>query len=256
VIDARADVHPEAIIGENVSIGPWTVIGPKVTIGAGTEIASHVVICGRTTIGRENKIYQFASLGDAPQDLTYSGEDTQLIIGDNNVIREYVTCSRGSTKDDGITEIGNNNYFMMYSHVGHDCKVGDHVVLVNCAALSGHVIVENHANIGAYAAIHQFCRVGAYSFIGRASYVSKDVLPFVMISGQTVSACGLNTVGLKRNGFTSDEVDALRRAYKIIFRRGLTVQQAIVELVEMLPDCDKISALIEGLKSSSRGIVR
>ncbi len=256
MIDPRADIHPDACIADNVSIGPWTVIGQNVTIGESTEIGSHVVICGRTTIGKHNKVHQFASLGDAPQDLTYNGEDTQLIIGDHNVVREYVTFSRGSAKDDGITLIGDHNYFMAYSHVGHDCKVGNHVVMVNCAALSGHVVVENYANIGAYAAVHQFCHVGAYSFIGRASYVTKDVLPFVMISGQTVSACGLNTVGLKRNGFTADEVDALRRAYKIIFRRGLTVQQAIVELVEILPECQKISAMIEGLKNSTRGIVR
>jgi UDP-N-acetylglucosamine acyltransferase len=256
VIDDRADIHPDAKIAKDVVIGPWTVIGAQVEIGAGTEIASHVVICGRTTIGKNNKVHQFASLGDAPQDLNYKGEDTQLIIGDNNVIREYVTFSRGSAKDDGITLIGDNNYFMAYSHVGHDCKVGNHIIMVNCAALSGHVVVQDYVNIGAYAAIHQFCQIGAYSFIGRASYVTKDVLPFVMISGQTVSACGLNSVGLKRNGFTSEEVDMLRRAYKIIFRRGLTVQQAIVELFEILPDCEKIMSMIDGLKNSTRGIVR
>lgn len=256
MIDNRADIHPKAQIAEGVTIGPWSVIGAKVKIGAGTEIGSHVVICGRTTIGDNNKIHQFASLGDAPQDLNYQGEDTQLVIGDNNVIREYVTFSRGTATDDGITLIGDNNYFMAYSHVGHDCKVGDHVILVNCAALSGHVIVQDYVNIGAYAAIHQFCQIGAYAFIGRASYVTKDVLPYVMIAGQTVSACGLNTVGLKRNGFTAEELDALRRAYKIIFRRGLTVQQAIVELVEIMPECDKIKAMLDGLQESTRGIVR
>lgn len=256
MIDSRADVHPNATIASDVVIGPWTQIGPDVTIGKGCHIASHVVICGRTTIGKNNKIHQFASLGDAPQDLTYNGEDTQLIMGDNNVIREYVTCSRGSAKADGITKIGNNNYFMAYAHVGHDCHVGNHVIMVNCAALSGHVIVEDYANIGAYAAIHQFCHVGAYAFIGRASYVTKDVLPYVMIAGQSVSACGLNTVGLKRNGFTLEDLDALRLAYKIIFRRGLTVQQAIVELIEILPTSDKIKAMLEGLKNSTRGIVR
>ncbi len=256
MIDNRADIHPDAKIAKGVSIGPWSVIGPMVEIGEGTEIGSHVVICGRTTIGANNKVHQFASLGDAPQDLNYQGEDTQLIIGDNNVIREYVTFSRGSAKDDGITLIGNNNYFMAYSHVGHDCKVGNHVILVNCAALSGHVIVEDYVNIGAYAAIHQFCQIGAYAFIGRASYVTKDVLPYVMISGQTVSACGLNTVGLKRNGFNSEDIDSLRRAYKIIFRRGLTVQQALVELFEILPESSKIKAMIDGLKESTRGIVR
>lgn len=257
MIDERAEIHPSAKIADDVTIGPWTVIGPQVEIGSGTEIGPHVVISGYTKIGKNNKIYQFASLGDAPQDLSYNGEETELIIGDHNVIREYVMISRASTKDDCKTEIGSHNYLMAYSHIGHDCKLGNHIIMVNYAALSGHVVVGDYVNIGAYVGIHQFCQVGAYAFIGRASYVTKDVLPYVMIAGHNVSACGLNTVGLKRNGFTSEEMDALRQAYKIIFRRGLTVQQAMVELHEMLPASEqKIMPLIEGLKASTRGIVR
>lgn len=256
MIDPRAQVASSAKIAENVVIGPWSVVGPEVEIGPNTQIGPHVVISGHTTIGANNHIHQFASIGDAPQDITYAGEDTKLIIGDNNVIREFVTISRGSTKEDWLTRVGHHNYLMAYTHVGHDCQVGNHITMVNYAALSGHVKVENHVIVGAYAAVHQFCRIGAYSFIGRASYVSKDVLPYVMIAGQTVSACGLNTVGLKRNGFTTEEIEILRRAYKIIFRRGLTVQQALVELIELSPECDKVTPLIEGLKSSTRGIVR
>ena len=256
MIDNRADVHPSAKLHSSVSVGPWSVIGPNVEIGANTTIGPHVVIDGHTKIGTNNKIFQFASLGDAPQDLSYADEETQLIIGDNNVIREFVMINRASTKEDRITSIGNSNYLMAYVHIGHDCKIGNNVVMVNYAALSGHVYVEDFVNIGPYVGIHQYCQIGAYSFIGRASYVTKDVLPYVMIAGQNVSACGLNTVGLKRNGFNADEIESLRRAYKIIFRRGLTVQQAIVELIEMAPECERIIPFIDGLKSSTRGVVR
>ncbi len=256
MIDERTEIHPSAKIAEDVEIGPWTVIGPQVEIDSGTTIGSHVVINGYTKIGKNNRIFQFASLGDEPQDLTYNNEETILEIGDENIIREFCMLSRGSAKDDGITRIGNKNYFMAYSHVGHDCKVGNEVTMTNYAALSGHVQVGDYAVIGAYAGIHQFCQIGEYSFIGRASYVSKDVLPYVMISGQTVSACGLNTVGLKRRGFSQDDIDCLRKAYKIIFRRGLTVQQALVELIEISPDSDKVHPLIKALKASTRGIVR
>jgi UDP-N-acetylglucosamine acyltransferase len=256
VIDQRADIHPSAELAPDVVVGPWSIIGADVKIDSGTVIGSHVVISGKTTIGKNNKIYQFASIGDAPQDLTYKDEPTELIIGDNNVFREYVMISRASTKDDYKTEVGNHNYLMAYAHVGHDCKLGNHIIMVNYAALSGHVIVEDYVNVGAYVGVHQFCRLGAYSFIGRASYVTKDVLPYIMISGNSVSACGLNSVGLKRNGFSTEDLELLRRAYKIIFRRGLTVQQAIVELIEIVPESDVVKPLINGLRSSTRGIVR
>ncbi len=252
----HAIIHPSARIAPNVTIGPGTIIGADVEIGEGTWIGPHVVIQGPTVIGKNNKIFQFASVGDEPQDITYKGEPTSLVIGDHNIIREFCMISRGTVKGGGLTKIGNHNFFMAYSHIGHDCMVGNYVTLVNYSALSGHVVVDDYASIGAYAAIHQFCLIGAYAFIARATYVSKDVLPYVMIAGHLTSACGINTVGLKRRGFSSAAVDILRRAYKIIFRKGLTVQQAMAELEILLPECPEVQPLIDALNQSTRGIVR
>ena len=252
----HAIIHPSARIAPNVTIGPGTIIGADVEIGEGTWIGPHVVIQGPTVIGKNNKIFQFASVGDEPQDITYKGEPTSLVIGDHNIIREFCMISRGTVKGGGLTKIGNHNFFMAYSHIGHDCMVGNYVTLVNYSALSGHVVVDDYASIGAYAAIHQFCLIGAYAFIARATYVSKDVLPYVMIAGHLTSACGINTVGLKLRGFSSAAVDILRRAYKIIFRKGLTVQQAMAELEILLPECPEVQPLIDALNQSTRGIVR
>jgi UDP-N-acetylglucosamine acyltransferase len=256
VISEHAIIHPSAKLASNVTVGPGTIIGADVEIGEGTWVGPHVVIQGPTVIGKNNKIFQFASVGDAPQDVTYQGEATRLEIGDNNTIREFCMISRGTTKGGGLTRIGNHNFLMAYSHVGHDCMISNYVTMVNYSALSGHVTVHDYVNIGAYAAIHQFCIVGAYAFIARATYVSKDVLPYVMIAGHSTSACGINTVGLKRRGFSSTAVDCIRRAYKIIFRRGLTVQQAIAELELLLDDCSEIQPMIDTLNQSTRGIVR
>lgn len=256
MIDERAMIHPSAKLAAGVTVGPGSVIGANVEIGENTWIGPHVVIEGPTVIGKNNKIFQFASVGDEPQDITYQGEPTRLEIGDNNVIREYCMISRGTVKGGGITRIGNDNFFMAYSHVGHDCDVGNHIIMVNYSALSGHVIINDYAIIGAYAAVHQFCHVGAYAFIARATYVTKDVLPYVMIAGHMTSACGINTVGLRRRGFSSTAIDLLRRAYKIIFRKGLTVQQAVAELELMQNDCPEVIPMIDVLNNSSRGIVR
>ncbi|KTC86104.1 MULTISPECIES: acyl-ACP--UDP-N-acetylglucosamine O-acyltransferase [Legionella] len=256
MIDERAMIHPTAKLAAGVSIGPGSVIGAGVEIGEGTWIGPHVVIQGPTVIGKNNKIFQFASVGDEPQDITYKGEPTRLEIGDNNIIREYCMISRGTVKGGGITRIGNQNYLMAYAHIGHDCVVGNNVTMINYSALSGHVIVHDFAIIGAYAAIHQFCHVGAYAFIARATYINKDVLPYVMIAGHTTSACGLNTVGLRRRGFSVSAVEQLRRAYKIIFRKGLTVQQAVAELELMQNDCPEVILMIDALNESTRGIVR
>ncbi len=256
MISEHAIIHPSAKLASNVTVGPGTIIGADVEIGEGTWVGPHVVIQGPTVIGKNNKIFQFASVGDAPQDVTYQGEATRLEIGDNNTIREFCMISRGTTKGGGLTRIGNHNFLMAYSHVGHDCMISNYVTMVNYSALSGHVTVHDYVNIGAYAAIHQFCIVGAYAFIARATYVSKDVLPYVMIAGHSTSACGINTVGLKRRGFSSTAVDCIRRAYKIIFRRGLTVQQAIAELELLLDDCSEIQPMIDTLNQSTRGIVR
>ena len=255
-ISEHAVIHPSAKIAEDVVIGPGTIIGAEVEIGSGTWIGPHVVIQGPTRIGRDNKIFQFASIGDAPQDKKYKDEPTRLEIGDNNLIREFTMISRGTVNGGGVTVIGSDNFFMAYSHVGHDCRVGNQVCLVSYAALSGHVVVDDYANIGAYAAVHQFCHIGAFAFIARATYVTKDVLPYLMIAGQDTSACGLKSVGLRRGGFSSEAIDALRRAYKIIFRKGLTVQQALAELELMRIEHPEVIPLIDALTSSTRGIVR
>ncbi len=256
MISEHAIIHPSAKLGAGVTVGPGTIIGADVDIGEGTWIGPHVVIQGPTVIGKHNKIFQFASVGDEPQDITYQGEATRLEIGDHNVIREFCMISRGTVKGGGLTRLGDHNFLMAYSHIGHDCMVGNQVIMVNYSALSGHVIIDDYAIIGAYAAVHQFCQVGAYAFIARATYVNKDVLPYVMIAGHTTSACGINTVGLRRRGFSSSAIDYLRRAYKVIFRKGLTVQQALSELDLMKEDCPELVPMIEALMKSTRGIVR
>lgn len=256
MIDERAIIHPSAKLAKGVTVGPGTIIGADVEIGENTWIGPYVVIEGPTTIGKNNKIFQFASVGDEPQDITYKGEPTRLEIGDNNIIREYCMISRGTVKGGGLTKIGNNNFLMAYAHIGHDCMLGNNIIMVSYSALSGHVIVDDYVNIGAYAAIHQFCHVGAYAFIARATYVTKDVLPYLMIAGQNTSAFGINTVGLRRRGFTSEAIDTLRRAYKVIFRKGLTVQQALTELELMQNECPELIPMIDALNKSTRGIVR
>lgn len=256
MISEQAVIDPSAKIAAGVTIGPGTIIGADVTIGEGTWIGPHVVIQGPTTIGKNNKIYQFASVGNDPQDITYRGEPTRLEIGDDNVIREFCMISRGTVKGGSVTRLGNHNFFMAYAHVGHDCIVGNHVSMVSYSALSGHVIVDDYATIGAYSAVHQFCKVGAYAFITRATYITKDVLPYVIIAGQDATVYGINKVALKRRGVTSSAVDLLRRAYKIIFRKSLTVQEALVELEVLVLDCPEVSLMIESLKQSTRGIVR
>ncbi len=256
MISEHAIIHPSAKIAAGVSVGHGSIIGANVEIGEGTWIGPHVVIAGPTLIGKNNRFFQFSSIGDEPQDITYQGEPTRLEIGDNNVFREFCMISRGTVKGGGLTRIGNHNFFMAYTHVGHDCMIDNHVILVSYSALSGHVTLQDYAIIGAYAAVHQFCQVGAYAFIARATYVTKDVLPYVMIAGQDTSACGINTVGLRRRGFSSDAITCLRRAYKIIFRKGLTVQEAVAELKILQHDCPEVLPMIEALNESTRGIVR
>lgn len=257
MIDVCVMIDPSAKLAAGVTVGPGSVIGANVEIGENTWIGPYVVIKGPTVIGKNNKIFQFASVGDEPQDLTYAGEQTQLEIGDNNIIREYCMINRGTIKGGGITKIGHNNFLMAYSHVGHDCLVGNNIIMTNYSALSGHVIVENYAIIGGYSAVHQFCCIGAYAFIARATYVTKDVLPYVLIaSSNNTAACSINTVGLRRHGFSSTVIDMLRRAYKVIFRKGLTVDQAIIELEIMKNDCIEIQPLIVALQKSTRGITR
>jgi UDP-N-acetylglucosamine acyltransferase len=257
MIDSHAIVDPNAKLGENVTVGPWTLIGADVEIGAGTIIGSHVVIKGPTRIGVANKIYPFASLGDDPQDKKYQGEKTTLEMGDHNVIREYCTINRGTTQDKGITKIGHHNLFMVGSHIAHDCIIGDHTIFVNNVALAGHVTVGNYAILGAYSAVHQFCQIGAHSFIAASSMVRQNVLPYVLIEGgHEARVCGLNKEGLKRNGFSDETISVLRSAYKLIFRRNLTVEQALEELVSLAATHPPVKLMVDSLKKSDRGIIR
>ena len=256
MIDERAIIHPSAKLAKGVTVGTGAVIGADVEIGENTRIGPYAVIEGPTTIGKNNNIFQFASVGDEPQDITYKGEPTRLEIGDNNIIREYCMISRGTVKGGGLTRIGDSNFLMAYTHIGHDCMLGNNIIVINYGALSGHVTVDDYAIIGGYSAVHQFCHVGAYAFVARATYVPKDVLPYIMVAGYTSSVYGINTVGLRRRGFSSEAINCLRRAYKTIFRKGLTVQQAVAELEMMQNECTEVIPMIDMLNKSTRGIVR
>lgn len=256
MIHEAAIVHPSAKIAEGVEIGPWTLIGADVVIEEGTQIASHVVIKGPTTIGKENRIFQFATIGEDSPDKKYNNEPTRLEIGDRNVFRECCTVHRGTVQGGGVTKIGNNNLFMAYTHVAHDCIVGNHVVFSNNASIAGHVRVDDYACLGGMVGVHQFCAVGAHSFAAGGAMIIKDVPPFVMVSGYPAEAHGLNTVGLERRGYNSKVVAALKRAYKIVFRQSFTLQQAIIELKRMTAETPEITVLTDFLATSTRGIVR
>ncbi|MCF6255688.1 MAG: acyl-ACP--UDP-N-acetylglucosamine O-acyltransferase [Gammaproteobacteria bacterium] len=256
MIHSQAIIDPDAHLAKDVSVGPFSVIGAGVEIGEGTVIDSHVVINGPTRIGRDNKIYSFAAIGGDPQDKKYAGEATELEIGDRNVIREYCTISRGTTQDVGITRIGNDNWIMATVHIAHDCQIGNHTIFANSTTLAGHVIIEDYVILGGFTLVHQFCKVGTHCFTGMNSVISKDVLPFLMVSGHMAKPHGLNTEGLKRRGFSSDALSQLRKAYKIIYRSGNTLTQAVSQLEPMAENCDEVAQLLMFIKASTRGIVR
>lgn len=255
MIDSTAIIDPKAKIGENVSIGPWTVIGPDVEIGDNCSIASHVVIRGPSIIGANNKIYQFSTIGDDTPDLKYKGEPTKLIIGNDNVIREGVTIHRGTVQDKGETVIGNHNLLMAYAHVGHDSVIGDHVIMVNNSSLAGHVIVGDWAILSGYALIHQYVSIGAHSFVGPAAFSYHDVPAFVTAFGSPAEPRTINKEGLKRRGFSADQIALANRAYKLLYRRGLSLDEAI-EAIAKLGDDAVITVFLESLKTSTRGIIR
>ncbi|GAB4392998.1 MAG: acyl-ACP--UDP-N-acetylglucosamine O-acyltransferase [Gammaproteobacteria bacterium] len=258
MIHKLAIVHESARIADDVEIGPWSIIGANVEIDAGTWVGPHVVINGPTKIGKNNRIFQFASIGEISQDKKFILDDTEsyLEVGDGNTIREYCTFNRGTAQGGGATRVGNNNWFMANTHIAHDCIVGNENIFANNVALAGHVIVGNYVGLGGYVGVHQFCNLGDHCFVAKASYVTKDVLPYLMIAGHSPSATGLNLVGLKRRNFSTETIEQLKRAYKIIFRQGLTVKQAIAELEVLLPECREIQPLIDMLAASNRGIVR
>ncbi len=255
-IDPRAVIDPDARIGEGVAIGPFTVIGPGVEIGPGCEIGPHVVIQGPCRIGRENRIFQFASIGEQPQDKKYGGEDTLLEIGDRNLIREFCTLNRGTVQGGGVTRIGSDNWIMAYVHIAHDCIVGDHTIFANNTNLAGHVTVEDYAILGGATLVHQFCRVGAHSFCGMGSAVAKDIPTYMMVSGQPAKPHGLNTEGLRRRGFSAGQIATLRRAYKIVYRSGLRVGEAIEALEPLVEECEAVRPLRDFIAASERGIAR
>jgi UDP-N-acetylglucosamine acyltransferase len=256
MIDSRAVISPQAHIASDVQIGPFSVIGADVEIGAGTWVGPHVVINGPTRIGVNNKVFQFASLGDAPQDKKYNGEPTRLEIGDRNVFRESVTVNRGTTHDKGVTHIGNDNLLMAYSHVAHDCRLGDSIVMANCATLGGHVEVGDWVTMGGLSAVHQFTKIGSYCFIAHNAAVTRDVPPYVMAVGRPAVPHSVNSVGLQRRGFTAAQVLNIRRAYRLLYRSGLKLQQAVEQLDQLSTSQPEIVPFVEFIKLSSRSIVR
>lgn len=256
MIHPTVQIDPSARIADKVSIGPFSVIGPDVEIGEGTWVGPHVVINGPTTIGRYNKIFQFASVGEACQDLKYKGEPTRLIIGDHNTIREFATLHRGTIQDSGETRVGSHCLIMAYAHVAHDVVLADRVILANSAQLAGHVHVGEHAIIGGNCGIHQFVSIGAHAFLGAGSTVLKDVPAYVTVQGYPATPHGMNFEGLRRRGFDKPAMAALRRAYKVVYREGKTVREALAELTPLAEEHPEVRVFIASIEHSKRGIVR
>jgi UDP-N-acetylglucosamine acyltransferase len=256
MIHPTAVVDPKAAVGEGVEIGPYSVIGPHVVIGKGTRVSAHVVITGRTTLGEENRIFPFASIGSPPQDMKYKGEESQLVIGDRNIIREFASLNPGTGHGGMVTQVGSDNLFMNYSHVAHDCRIGSHVVLANGVALAGHVGIEDHVIVGGLVAIHQYVCIGEVAILGGGSMVSMDVPPYCMVAGDRARLRGLNLVGLRRQHFSEAEIARLKQAYRILFRQGLRTEAAIERVNQELPAIRTIGHLIEFIRRSRRGICR
>jgi len=251
-----AIVDPGARIAPDVEIGAYSIVGPHVEIGTGTRVGPHVVIAGHTRIGARNRFFQFSSIGEIPQDKKYQGEATRLEIGDDNMVREFCTFNCGTAQDAGATRVGNGNWFMAYVHLAHDCQVGNNTIFANNAQLAGHVHVGDHVILGGYTGVHQFCRIGAHSITGIGSVVLQDVPPFITASGDTAKPYGINAEGLKRRGFNANAITELKRAYKTLYRSGLTLEQAKAALSRQVGTCPEIQVLLDFLASSTRGIIR
>ena len=255
-IHSTAVVSPEASLQEGVEIGPYSVIGPNVKIGKDTVIGPHAVIEGRTEIGDKCRIFQFASIGALPQDLKFDGKETKVIIGNNNMIREFVTIHSATSADIGMTFIGDNNLIMAYCHVAHNCKLGNNIVMANAANLAGHIHVEDYAIIGGLSGVHQFTRIGCHSIIGGASAVVQDIPPYITVSGNRAKPYGLNLIGLKRRGFPEETIQALKKAYKIVFRSSLLLSVAIERIQEEVKDLPEVRHFTDFIKNAKRGICR
>jgi UDP-N-acetylglucosamine acyltransferase len=255
-------IHPTAIVGPgaqlhaSVEVGPYAVIGSRVRLGAGTRVGPHAVIEGRTTVGERNRIFQFASVGAAPQDLKYAGEDTELQIGNGNTIREFATIHIGTAGGGGVTRLGNDNLFMAYSHVAHDCQLGNGCILANSAALAGHVQVQDHVIFGGLSAVHQFTRIGSHAFVAGGAMVAMDVPPYCTAQGDRAELVGLNTVGLSRHGYTEDQIRRIKDAYKILFRSKLGLNEAIAKLRAEYGGHPEIDAMVDFVARSERGLTR
>lgn len=256
MIHQTAIIDPSAVIGDNVKVGPYSVIGPKVVIGEGTEIASHVVINGPTKIGKNNRIFQFSSIGEEPQDKKFHGEDTTLEIGDNNLIRESVTINRGTVQGGGVTRIGSNNWIMAYVHIAHDCIIGSDNIFANNASLAGHVIIDDFVILGGFTLISQFNYMGSHSFSAMGSVISRNVPPYVLVSGHMAKPFGINVEGLRRRNFTDLQIKNIRQAYKLLYRSGYKLEEAETLIENIKQESDEISLLSDFLKNQDGGIIR
>ena len=256
-IHPTAIIHAHAKIADNVTIGPYSIVGENVELGDGTEVMSHAVIDGLTRIGKQNRIFPYASIGLAPQDLKYHGEPTRVEIGDDNSIREFVTIHRGTTEGEGVTRIGSHNLLMAYVHVAHDCQIGNHIIMANGASLAGHVAIQDHATVGAFTMIHQFCRIGAYCFLGSATLVNQDILPYSKTSApRPVEVYGANRLGLERRGLAKDDLKELESAFRLLTRSKLNTTQALEAIAAKGFQSSHVKTLVEFIKSSERGVVK
>src|SRR5882672_1156154 len=256
MIDAHAVVSPQAELAADVQVGPFSVIGPGLRIGPRTRVGPHVVITGLTTIGADNQFFQFASIGDAPQDKKYRGEPTRLQIGERNVFRECCTVNRGTAHEEGVTRVGDDNLLMAYTHVAHDCRLGNRIVMANCATLGGHVQLGDWVIMGGLAAIHQFCKIGAHAFIANNAAVTRDVPPYVMVVGQPARPHSINSEGLKRRGFGAEQIRNIREAYRTLYRRDLPLAEAVSALTAQAASQPEILPLVEFIASSTRSLIR
>jgi UDP-N-acetylglucosamine acyltransferase len=255
-IHPTAIIDPKAELDSSVEVGPYAIIGADVKIDSGTRIGAHTMVSGPTTIGKHNQIFQFSSLGEAPQDKKYNGEPTRLEIGDNNTIREFCTFNRGTVQDKGVTKIGNDNWVMAYVHIAHDCDVGNHTILANNSSLAGHVDMHDHAILGGFTLVHQFCKIGAHVITAVNTVVFKDIPPYVTAAGYDAKPHGINSEGLKRRGFSAESILNIKRAYKTLYRNSLTLEEAKLELEQQVANCPELGILLDFLNSSTRGIVR
>lgn len=256
MIHPTAIVHPSAKLAADVEVGPYSIIGEHVEIEAGTWVGPHVVIKGHTKIGKNNKIYQFSSLGEAPQDKKYAGEPTRLEIGDNNVIREFCTFNLGTTQDGGVTKIGNDNWIMAYVHLAHDCQIGNHTIFANNAQLAGHVHVGDYAILGGFTVVHQYCHIGAHTITAMGTILLQDIPPYVTAAGNTAQPHGINAEGLKRRGFSSEAIMEIKRAYKTLYKSNLTLEEAKASIKQKISEYPELKLLFDFLAKSERGIIR